>query len=196
MSKYQFPDDEFDATDDDGPVPVGVHRAQVPAWRSWIPLLAVIVIVPLLAWGAVALLGSGNSARKGGTTAGSTEAAPTAEAPTVGATPTQGAGPTQEPPDDADLTLGITVHNGTTVTGLAGRTRDRLENAGFTAVSVPGGVYDSDEPASTTVFYASEEQAATARMVAQTLGVDAVVESPEEAASNPIVVVLRDDYQE
>ena len=50
VSDYQYPDDEFDAADAEGPVPVGVHRAQVPAWRSWIPLLAVLIIVPLVAW--------------------------------------------------------------------------------------------------------------------------------------------------
>ena len=61
MSNYQYPDDEFDAADADGPVPVGVHRAQVPAWRSWIPLLAVLIIVPLVAWGAVALLRHGGA---------------------------------------------------------------------------------------------------------------------------------------
>ena len=57
MSRYEYPEDEFDAADDEGPVPVGVHRAPVPGWRSWVPLLAVLIIVPLLAWGAVQLLG-------------------------------------------------------------------------------------------------------------------------------------------
>ena len=39
MSRYEYPEDEFDAADDEGPVPVGVHRAPVPGWRSWVPLL-------------------------------------------------------------------------------------------------------------------------------------------------------------
>ena len=58
VSQYPYPPDEFDASSDDGPAPIGVHRAPVPAWRAWLPLLAILVIVPLLAWGAVALLGS------------------------------------------------------------------------------------------------------------------------------------------
>ena len=66
VSNYDYPEDEFDVGDDDGPVPVGVHRAQVPRWRSWVPLLAIIIIVPALAWGAVTLFlnssgGSGSS---------------------------------------------------------------------------------------------------------------------------------------
>ena len=55
VSNYDYPEDEFDVGEDDGPVPVGVHRAQVPRWRSWVPLLAIIIIVPALAWGAVTL---------------------------------------------------------------------------------------------------------------------------------------------
>ena len=59
VSNYDYPEDEFDVGDDDGPVPVGVHRAQVPRWRSWVPLLAIIIIVPALAWGAVTLIING-----------------------------------------------------------------------------------------------------------------------------------------
>ena len=76
MSDYQFPDDEFDAADADGPAPVGVHRAQVPAWRSWIPLLVVLIVVPLVAWGAVALLKHGAAQSSGGSASGSANAAP------------------------------------------------------------------------------------------------------------------------
>ena len=83
VSDYQYPDDEFDAADAEGPVPVGVHRAQVPAWRSWIPLLAVLIIVPLVAWGAVALLrnGGGSPSSNGSSSAGATTAGPTASTP-------------------------------------------------------------------------------------------------------------------
>lgn len=184
MSNYQYPDDEFDAADADGPVPVGVHRAQVPAWRSWIPLLAVLIIVPLVAWGAVALLRHGGAPSS---TATSSES---------GAAPDASGTPGQQSPDNADLTTGITVHNGTAVSGLAGRTRSKLGNDGFTSVNVADGVYGATDPATTTVFYAAPENASTARTVADSLGVTNVVESAEEASSNPIVVVLRDDYQE
>ena len=194
MSNYQYPDDEFDAADADGPVPVGVHRAQVPAWRSWIPLLAVLIIVPLVAWGAVALLRHGGAPSSTATSsesgaapdapAASTRPADTGDTPAPDASGTPG----QQSPDNADLTTGITVHNGTAVSGLAGRTRSKLGNDGFTSVNVADGVYGATDPA--------PENASTARTVADSLGVTNVVESAEEASSNPIVVVLRDDYQE
>ena len=60
VSNYDYPEDEFDVGEDEGPVPVGVHRAQVPRWRSWVPLLAIIIIVPALAWGAVTLFLNGS----------------------------------------------------------------------------------------------------------------------------------------
>ena len=200
MIDCQYPDDEFDAADADGPVPVGVHRAQVPAWRSWIPLAAVLIIVPLVAWGAVALLGrtggspaaTGSSSPSTGTTAPQTAPVTGSPAPTESATPDSP--PT--PSGNADLTTGVTVSNGTTTTGLAARTGSKLENAGFTSVNVSQGVYPSDEPTTTTIFYASPQNAPAAQAAAQALNVTNVVESSDAAESNPIVVVLRDDYQE
>ena len=207
MSRYEYPEDEFDAADDEGPVPVGVHRAPVPGWRSWVPLLAVLIIVPLLAWGAVQLLGRHGARPAAESTAAAPASGGGAGAPTSegGAPATEQAPTGQAPTDDAestatptnaDLTTGVTVHNGTDITGLAGRTGGRLENAGFTSVVVADGVYTEDDPATTTVFYAASENAATAKAVADALGVSNVVESAEVTASDssPITVVLRDDY--
>jgi len=201
VSRYDYPDDEFDA-DDDGPVPVGVHRAQVPAWRSWIPLLAILIIVPLLAWGAVGLLGRHSIGTGGSSTATAGVAAvddsTTAQAPEgeQQAAPEATDEASAEPTGTVDYTTGITVHNGTDTTGLATRTGDKLQNAGFTSITVSQGVYTLEEPSSTTVYYASADLAASAQAVADVLGSGEVVESAEEAQSNPIVVVLRDDYQE
>ncbi|WP_315501297.1 LytR C-terminal domain-containing protein [Actinomyces radicidentis] len=187
MTPYEYPEDEFDSPADDGPDPIGVHREPVPAWRSWLPLLAVLIIVPLLAWGAVSLLGS----RSGSPTETTTT---TTTASTASATPTATASATLA--GDADMTTGITVHNGTSTQGLGTRTGEKLTNAGFTAVTVSQGVYSLTDPTATTIYYASPDDESTAQAVAQTLGVTNVVESAAEAQSNPIVVVLRDDYQE
>lgn len=184
MTPYEYPEDEFDSPADDGPDPIGVHREPVPAWRSWLPLLAVLIIVPLLAWGAVSLLGSRS--------ASPTETTTTAAA--ASATPTATASATLA--GDADMTTGVTVHNGTSTSGLGTRTGEKLTNAGFTAVTVSQGMYSLAEPTTTTVYYASPDDQSTAEAVAQALGVANVVESATEAQSNPIVVVLRDDYQE
>lgn len=208
MSRYEYPEDEFDAEEMDGaPQPIGVHRAQVPAWRSWAPLLAILLIVPLLAWGAVALLGRNS----GKPSAGSTTPAPAATTAAAAGPSTSGAAPSagpsaapsaapsatsSAPPANIDMSTGVTVYNGTTTKGLAGRTGDRLTNAGYTAVAVPQGTYPNENPQASTVFYARPENKATAEAVAQALGISQVVESPAEAQSNPVVVVLRADYHE
>ena len=193
MSRYEYPEDEFDAADDEGPVPVGVHRAPVPGWRSWVPLLAVLIIVPLLAWGAVQLLGrhgarpaaeatasapaSGGGGGSGAPASGG-QAPATGQPPATGA-PTNGAEPTAAP-TNADLTTGVTIHNGAGVNGLGARTGDRLRNVGYTNVEVQQGTYDNASPTTTTIFYADS----------------GTVESAAEAQSNPIVIVLRTDFEE
>lgn len=220
MSRYDYPEDEFDAQDPHAPEPVGVHRAPVPAWHAWVPLLAVLIIVPALAWGAVALLGrsghdasdlvagsqatttatpSAQGAQDGGqeqTEPAGDAATPTPATPADQAAATPSPEPTQQPAAQADMTTGVTVHNGSRVNGLAGRTGDRLRNAGYTSVTVQPGVYSQQQPTTTTIYYASAQQEATARAIAQTLGISTVVESAAQAQSNPIVVVLRSDYQE
>lgn len=204
MSESYYPEDEFDQPDPELRQPVGVHRERPPAWRSWAPLIAVIVIVPLLAWGAVSLLGA-TSGRSGSTEAASaaatgeaTQAAQADAAATEAAAPaTQEAAPSPSTSTaDADLTTGITVINGTTTQGLAARTGDRLTNVGYTGVAVQGGIYEQSSPATTTLYYAAPENEATARAVAQTLGIANVVESADFAQSNPLVLVLRSDFTE
>ena len=209
MSRYEYPEDEFDAADDEGPVPVGVHRAPVPGWRSWVPLLAVLIIVPLLAWGADQLLGrhgarpaaeataaapaSGGGGGSGAPASGGQ--APATGQPPATATPTNDARPTSAP-TNADLTTGVTIHNGAGINGLGGRTGDLLRNVGYTNVEVQQGTYDNASPTTTTIFYADSGTEATARAVGQALGITNIVESAAEAQSNPIVIVLRTDFEE
>lgn len=203
VSDYNYPEDEFDVSEDEGPVPVGVHRAQLPRWRSWLPLLAIIIIVPALAWGAVSLLrhntpspqGADSAAPQepaqdeGRDAAGSQDSEAPQDGPGAEASPSGAAGP-------ADLTLGVTVLNGTETSGLAGRTGDRLTNGGFTSVTVPQGIYEGAEPQRSTVYYSSEEHRTTAEEVGKQLGITDVVEDPASAQTTPIVVVLREDFSE
>lgn len=202
VSDYNYPEDEFDVSEDEGPVPVGVHRAQVPRWRSWLPLLAVIIIVPALAWGAVSLLRYTGAADSTADSAASQAPAQDQnqdsgqdQAPGAAQTPSaEGTQPSTSGP--ADLTLQVTVLNGTEISGLAGRTGDRLTNGGFTSVTVPQGIYDGAEPQTSAVLYSSAEYKATAEEVGKQLGIDNVVEDPANAQSSPIVVVLREDFSE
>lgn len=202
--EYEYPADEFDEPND-SVLPAGVHRRPLPAWRNWLPLLLIVVIVPALAWGALALFkvaGGTNSSvatsiatkmASNKTTAkakASASATPKSNATVVTTqAPTQA--PTPTPTQSIDHTVGITVHNGTNTAGLAARAGSTLEGAGFTAVTVSPGVYSEQTPTDSTVYYASEDKEAVAKAVAKELGISNVELSAEQASSNPIVVVLR-----
>lgn len=202
--EYEYPADEFDEPND-SVLPAGVHRRPLPAWRNWLPLLLIVVIVPALAWGALALFkvaGGTNSSvatsiatkmASNKTTAKAKATASASAAPKSNATvvTTQAPTPTSTPTQSIDHTVGITVHNGTNTAGLAARAGSTLEGAGFTAVTVSPGVYSEATPTDSTVYYASEDQEQVAKAVAKELGISNVELSAEQASSNPIVVVLR-----
>ena len=205
VSNYDYPEDEFDVGDDDGPVPVGVHRAQVPRWRSWVPLLAIIIIVPALAWGAVTLFlngsgGSGSSdavsssqpaqggqaggnknADSKGDKGGAASAKPSASASASG---------------NVDFNTGVSVANGTNTDGLAKGASEKLTNGGFTAVEVIPGIYENAEPAKSTVYFSSPQARPAAEEVGKRLGITNVVEgTAENTQGATIAVILRDDYK-
>ena len=209
VSNYDYPEDEFDVGDDDGPVPVGVHRAQVPRWRSWVPLLAIIVIVPALAWGAVTLFlnGSGGSGSsdavsssqpaQGGQAGGNKNADKNADsannkAGAASAKPSASASPS----GNVDFTTRVTVSNGTNTEGLAKGASEKLTNGGFTAVEVIPGIYEGEEPAKSTVYFSSPEARTAAEEIGKRLGISNVVEGTAENTQDaPIAVILRDDYK-
>ena len=209
VSNYDYPEDEFDVGDDDGPVPVGVHRAQVPRWRSWVPLLAIIVIVPALAWGAVTLFlnGSGGSGSsdavsssqpaQGGQAGGKKNADKNADsannkAGAASAKPSASASPS----GNVDFTTRVTVANGTNTDGLAKGASEKLTNGGFTAVEVIPGIYENAEPAKSTVYFSSPEARTAAQEIGKRLGISNVVEGTAENTQDaPIAVILRDDYK-
>ena len=209
VSNYDYPEDEFDVGDDDGPVPVGVHRAQVPRWRSWVPLLAIIVIVPALAWGAVTLFlnGSGGSGSsdavsssqpaQGGQAGGNKNADKNADsannkASAASAKPSASASPS----GNVDFTTRVTVANGTNTDGLAKGASEKLTNGGFTAVEVIPGIYENAEPAKSTVYFSSPEARTAAQEIGKRLGISNVVEgTAENTQGASIAVILRDDYK-
>lgn len=209
VSNYDYPEDEFDVGDDDGPVPVGVHRAQVPRWRSWVPLLAIIVIVPALAWGAVTLFlnGSGGSGSsdavsssqpaQGGQAGGNKNADKNADsannkAGAASAKPSASASAS----GNVDFTTRVTVSNGTNTDGLAKGASEKLTNGGFTAVEVIPGIYEGEEPAKSTIYFSTPEARTAAEEIGKRLGISNVTEGTEENTQGaPIAVILRDDYK-
>ena len=209
VSNYDYPEDEFDVGDDDGPVPVGVHRAQVPRWRSWVPLLAIIVIVPALAWGAVTLFlnGSGGSGSsdavsssqpaQGGQAGGNKNADKNADsADNKAGAATAKPSASASASGNVDFTTRVTVSNGTNTEGLAKGASEKLTNGGFTAVEVIPGIYEGEEPAKSTVYFSSPEARTAAQEIGKRLGISNVVEGTAENTQDAsIAVILRDDYK-
>ena len=208
VSNYDYPEDEFDVGDDDGPVPVGVHRAQVPRWRSWVPLLAIIIIVPALAWGAVTLFlnGSGGSGSsdavsssqpaQGGQAGGNKNADSKGDKGGKGGAASAKPSASASASGNVDFNTGVSVANGTNTDGLAKGASEKLTNGGFTAVEVIPGIYEGEEPAKSTVYFSSPEARSAAEEIGKRLGVSNVVEGTEENTQGaPIAVILRDDYK-
>ena len=209
VSNYDYPEDEFDVGDDDGPVPVGVHRAQVPRWRSWVPLLAIIIIVPALAWGAVTLFlnGSGGSGSsdavsssqpaQGGQAGGKKNADKNADsADNKAGAATAKPSASASASGNVDFTTRVTVSNGTNTEGLAKGASEKLTNGGFTAVEVIPGIYEGEEPAKSTIYFSTPEARSAAQEIGKRLGVSNVTEGTEENTQGaPIAVILRDDYK-
>ena len=209
VSNYDYPEDEFDVGDDDGPVPVGVHRAQVPRWRSWAPLLAIIIIVPALAWGAVTLIINGK--RIWETFSGSSDAVSSSQPAqggqaggnkNAGNADNKAGAATAKPSASAsasgnvDFTTRVTVSNGTNTEGLAKGASEKLTNGGFTAVEVIPGIYEGEEPAKSTIYFSTPEARSAAEEIGKRLGVSNVTEGTEENTQGaPIAVILRDDYK-
>ena len=205
VSNYDYPEDEFDVGDDDGPVPVGVHRAQVPRWRSWAPLLAIIIIVPALAWGAVTLFLNSSGGSGSSDAVSSTQPAQGGQggqAADKKAADKKGAASSAKPSASAsasgnvDFNTKVTVSNGTYTDGLAKGASEKLTNGGFTSVEVIAGVYENAEPAASTVYFSSPEARPAAEEVGKRLGISNVAEGTEESTQGaPIAVILRDDYK-
>ena len=208
VSNYDYPEDEFDVGDDDGPVPVGVHRAQVPRWRSWVPLLAIIIIVPALAWGAVTLFlnGSGGSGSsdavsssqpaQGGQAGGKKNADSKGDKGDKGGAASAKPSASASASGNVDFNTGVSVANGTNTDGLAKGASEKLTNGGFTAVEVIPGIYENAEPAQSTVYFSSPEARTAAEEIGKRLGISNVVEGTAENTQDaPIAVILRDDYK-
>jgi len=97
--------------------------------------------------------------------------------------------------DDAsaqvDKTTAVRVLNATRTSGLAGTGASRLKDAGWS--SVTAGNYTGAAVSTSTVYYRSSEDEASARSVADELGIDRV--SQIGSLSAPVVVVLESALQ-
>ncbi|MEE6273822.1 LytR C-terminal domain-containing protein [Georgenia wangjunii] len=210
----QYPEDEFDVAGRERG-PEGVHRAPRSTLAAVLPFVLVLVLVPLLAWGAVSFLSGAN---EGGDDPVATASATTDDgatpAPTDGATdggtaepePTDPATDEPEPaeettepeeetetPDaDVDTSVSISVLNGAGITGLAGDAAAELVDAGFG--STVAADYASGSPDTTTLYYRDGSLASTAEAIGEILGITNLVEAPSATQNVQIAIVLRADY--
>ena len=187
--EYDYPEDEFDRLAKERKV-LGAHREVRSKRPWWIAVIAIIVIVPLLAWVFVHAGAVDSVTNKVAT-------------PSATATPTQTEKP--KPTDEkttptpektqkaVDTSLEIFVLNGSGISGLAASQAETLNGEGFTN-TVADNYAGGDDPVESTVYYANEGDAATAEKVGSVLGISKVELAPEYVSGGQgIVVVLRSD---
>ncbi len=191
MAENQYPADEFDELAATRTVR-GAHRRKESNTKWWIALVAVIVIAPLVGWGAIQLAG---------TSASSLPKVPEITATTDSSSPAatdSSANPTSAeiPAGPPDFYLPVEILNSSDVEGYAAVNQESLWGAGF--VDVATGNYWGGEAALTQVFYPDETFAATANEVAQVLGIPQdeyhVVMGGEAEGGGAIVVVLAGEF--
>jgi LytR cell envelope-related transcriptional attenuator len=202
QGEYPYPPDEFDAVDpSDGPR--GVHRRPRSRWATLWPYLLVLavsaavtyVVVGFL-WDERQVVPTAQASEPAVVTDAATEAPAVTPAPAPTPTPAPTPEPTVAPPvptptPSPDLSTPVLVLNATSVVGLAADAAGQLEDAGWSDVGT-GNFAGGSLPAS-TVRYAGAELEASARAVADALGIT-TVELAESDATDGIEVVLESDF--
>jgi hypothetical protein len=178
----QYPNDRFD----DLPQHldrVGAHRAPVKKGRRWVAFWWALAATALLVGiGAVGLSVLNN--RLNITIPGIQAAEPSAEPP---AEPV----PTAEPTTDPNAS--VTVLNGTTGLGVARSVGELLTDAGWSVGTTSNA--DTEDIATTTVYYADPAQEGAARGVAALLpGSDVALADTFAGSGATVTVVVGADY--
>ena len=192
MAKNQYPADEFDELAATRTVR-GAHRRKESNAKWWIALVAVIVLAPLIGWGAVQWAGShGSSLPKMPGATATAEQSPAPTSTSASETPS----PTETPTEPPNFDLPVEILNSSDVEGYAAVNQEILWNAGF--VDVATGNYWGGDSALTQVFYPDETFAVTANEVARVLGIpqdaDHVVMGGEAEGGIAVVVVLAGEF--
>jgi cytoskeletal protein RodZ len=173
---YPYPPDEFDQVDLTSR-PKEVHAARRGAWsRTW-PFLLVIVLIPAIAFAVVLFLGNrlGEPSTKSPPPSGPTDTASDQPSDTQSEEPPAEPSPEpteEEPAPVVDKAATVTVFNISGVNLCAADAVGELTTAGYTAAATKK-EGEPATPAATTVYYSTEDQAATAQDIATTLGVAA-----------------------
>ena len=211
-STTKYPEDEFDRLAPDA-VPSGAHRAPRSRWSRFAPFLVVVMVSAALAIGAVYYYYARSPAAP--VTADPTPSVSAPADPTDGTDPdteavTDGESPdaaepeapaepeasaepeeTVEPPAaTVDTTTPVRVLNATTRSGVAAGAANTLTAAGWTDVVADN--YTGTKPSNSLVYFKNAESEASAREVAQLLGITEVLEAPNLVG--PVSVVLSGSF--
>ena len=207
VNSLPYPEDEFDEAGKT--TTAGLHRQRPSQWRTVLPFLIVLIIVPLLAWGAATAFTSHRSTSAQNqpeqTVVHTVEVDPTGapiesqgqtQDADANATPTQQATQEASPTPTAEAIAHdatIQVLNGTGRTGLAGSVVETLQEKDYTALTAANA--DGWLTEVTTIYY-RQGMDATAEDLAKILGIDMRQENSDAVGDADVVIVLKGDFQE
>ena len=197
VSLHQYPEDEFDQAGAEGPV--GLFREKPSRWKTVLPFLLVLIIVPVLAWGAVSFITSrsdNQTAETQSTTVATQAPIETTEAPTNAEATTEATTqkPTEEPTETEPAVskdVAIQILNGTRINGLAAEAVGKLQADGYQYVSASNASGWLTE--ATTIYYAPGTRAG-AEVIGEILGISNLSENSTDLGNSDYVVVLKGDY--
>lgn len=180
-SSYPYPPDQFDR-EAEASTYHGAHRAEEPFWRQ--NLLYIVIIAAAILTLLVLLFVIGGMGRDGGTDTAATTSS-SQGAPAAASDGSDGGG---EQPSAAqgDRATPVLVINAGGENGMAGKWRTSLGDKGWTAVDIQ--TADSRQEQA-VVFYRSEDDAASAQLLAQDAGVGAAQQSDEYDARITFIAV-------
>ena len=176
----------------------GAHRARPGALAAALPMVAVVVVVVIAIFAMSQIFDSTGSPDDGRNVADSptpsTSARPSnqpaqSSAPAPSPSPSQ---PDQGAAPGVNKQAPLLVLNNTSTTGLGKRAAAKLKAAGWTVKPV-GNLTPRNQITTTTVFYASDQDEATAQAVVDSLGIGAISQSQLQAKKG-ITVVLAGDF--
>jgi hypothetical protein len=196
-----YPPDEFD-TVEPGSGRRGAHRAKTRPTVAMVPVLLVVLAVVAVVVGAMTLFGGqglrSQEPNTGPVVADATDAPTASAGPTSSGTASPSAKPTSSATESAtstpsqtatvDTSAPLTVLNGTRTRGLAAKASEQLRGDGWTVATTDN---HRGPTVPTTVYYPSEDLAATAEAIAKDLG---GVHTEQSDTFSALTVVLGADY--
>lgn len=210
MSVQTYSPDEFD-TEYTG-APAGAHRRPMKRWQALLPVVVVLIVCPLLAWGTVYFL-QGSSSTDSTTASQSTKTSATDTSSKDSSKNTESKDSTKSSSDTADKKatesvttpepkaepkpeekpveinkgIAIEVVNIGTRTGYARQIGGQIQNNGFTNVT-PRNIRAGEQGSNNVIYYGADEDKATAEEVAKAVPGVSVVKG-QNAAGTLIIYI-------